>query len=478
MNGKNNLALFVIVAVACTLWLPNLFTKGMFLDGVYNALYAHKLAKGISTFWEPQTVYYRNPVAWGSAPLSALFLAGFYKVFGDHYFVDKIYSLTCALFQLLLIRWLWRVYFFEKEKEKGFWWLPCILWLISPFTSWCYSSNLMENTMCIFTTLALVSFLLFRKSENRWLVFSLIGGGSIFLAILAKGPVGLYPLAMPVFFLVGKNIPAARKTILYATVQILFLVILFAMVFSSGAPARFLHNYIAEQLGPSIKQGRIISLASFEVLVQILVMLWPILLVTALPFFISFKKQRKSSELLWDAFRFIGIGLSASLPIILSGKQRSFYLLPSLPAFVIGLSMLILPMLSFVRDMLTEGLKKKMILTAKVVCSIIIAGSLFLSFKNKGTILRDELLLKDLDGIQRVAGSKTKVIMADWEVYNEWALRGYLDRYYDKKICMPDDTAFIEFYLTKHGRIEGHVPSNARHVFSGGMMDLYFLPKP
>jgi 4-amino-4-deoxy-L-arabinose transferase-like glycosyltransferase len=475
-GGKNKpavkritLPIFLIAAIAALHWLPNLFTKGMFMDGVYDALFAHNLVRGIGGFWNPQTADYAHSEYWDNPQLSSYFLSLWYKVFGDYYWAEKLYSLFTALVQLVLIASLWRIYFSEKEETKRYAWLPCLLLLIVPLTSWCYSGNLMENTMSIFTTSSVMVFLFFLRNRKNLLLYSAIGGALIFLALLTKGPVALFPLAVPFFFIWVEENFNWKQSFAYMLIQFVVTAALFAFVFSMDAPKNFLQHYLDVQLLPVLTQQSSPGGSHFTILIQLLATLSPLFVLSALALFISKKESTSDKSLLKTALVFIVIGLSASAPIMLSAKQNKHYLLPSLPLFAVGFASLILP---FVKWLEGKFSNEKLVQVSKLGCVLVIALCIFLSVKNIGTYSRDEVLLTDIEKIQALVKSE-KVIRTDWSLYSDWALRVNLNRHYDKKICMPDETAPTSFYLTKAKERGDKLPATATRIYEGKMYDLY-----
>lgn len=469
---KISLSPLIVFAFACALWLPNLFTKGMFMDGVYHALFAHNLVHGIGGFWTPQTADYAHPSYWDNPQLSEYFLSLWYKLLGDYYWVEKLYSLFSALIQLVLISSLWRIYFADRAEAKKYSWLPCLLFLVIPLTSWCYSSNLMENVMSVFTTSSVIAFLIFLRRGKNLVLYSVIGGSLIFLALLTKGPVALFPLAVPFFFIWSQESFNWKKSFLYMLVQFAVMAVIFAFVFSIDASKNFLHHYLEVQLLPNLNHQSKDNTSHFAILLQLLLALSPLLVLSLITFFIGRKRAIEDKIFLSNALIFITIGLSASIPIMLSAKQNKHYLLPSLPLFAVGFACFIFPIVKLIEEKFSEQVNEKVSKTAKVACVIVIGVCLCLSIKNTGSYSRDETLLIDIEQIQLLVENEN-VIRADWSLYSDWALRVNLNRWYDKKICMPDEIAETNFYLTKSNEWGDRLPSTALKVYSGKKFDLY-----
>ena len=82
------------------------------------------------------------------------------------------------------------------------------------------------------------------------------------------------------------------------------------------------------------------------------------------------------------------------------------------------------------------------------------------------------MLLTDIEKIQALVKDE-KVIRADWSLYSDWALRVNLNRHYDKKICMPDEKALTNFYLTKSNKRGDKLREAAVKIYSRRKYDLY-----
>lgn len=460
---------WVVIAVACLLWLPFLLSKGMFVDGVYNAILAKNLAKGIGTFWTPTVNYLDTPVSWGCAPFSVFSLSIFYQLFGEHYILERVYSLICALIQLGLIAFVWKSCFSKNEASAVYSWLPVLLWLISPLTSWCYSNNLMENTMAIFTTASILTMLLYTRKET--IAYPIAGSLLVFLAVLSKGPVGLFPLGAPLIFIFFLDQGNRWGWLRYFGIQLAGFILLFALTVSMEEPRIFLQHYMEVQLKPALSptDGKL----SYEIIGQLVIALSPMLILSA----VSFGSRSSQPNLLgksvfWMASSFLLIGLSASLPILLSVKQSKFYLLPSISMFSLGFALLLLPVVQQIITRISGNWKRKISLGVKAVSVVAVFISIALSLHNKGAYSRDKALLLDVDRIQSFTGSRT-LLHAGWELNGEWHLFAYLNRLYDIRLVMPNAKNETGYYITRSGSQNGLPFNQYEKLYSGNKFDLY-----
>ena len=75
-------------------------------------------------------------------------------------------------------------------------WLPLALWLA--VGHWAYRHNILENTLGVFTVLSIYASLRALTGRRSWSLWTLLAGVAMAAALLAKGPVGLFPLVTPV----------------------------------------------------------------------------------------------------------------------------------------------------------------------------------------------------------------------------------------------------------------------------------------
>lgn len=324
--------------------------------------------------------------------------------------------------------------------------------------------------MAIFTTAALIAFLLFMQRQKRLFWFSLAGGLLIFLAIITKGPSALFALTAPLFiFLFSARNIGWRKIVLYLLIQAGTFFLIFAVVFSFNGPACFLHHYIEVQITPTIFHNNGFSLKSLKIIYELMLALLPIILLGGITFIITGKGPYKGPYFFYKkGLAFIIIGLSASLPIVLSNKQSSFYLLPALPFFAAGFAILLLPPINW----LAEGINDKVKRLIRIACFLAIGVSLFFCLKNRNKYSRDEEILTDIENIQPLIGTQKLIPAGGW-LWTEYSLYGYLYRLYGERLCMPDEKCVSDFYITKPGIAPGELPRNAIKIYSGKKLELY-----
>lgn len=457
----------MLVAFAATLWLPNLLTQGMFMDGVFNALLGLNLANGVGSFWAPLTADYAQPNYWDNPQLSPFFLSLYYKAIGPYYWVDKLYPLTLAILQLILIALGWRIYFGSRPDIKQYYWLPGMLWLLIPLTSWGYSSNVMECTMTIFTTLSILLFFIYLRTGKLLLLYATGGGLFILLAMLTKGPVALFPLTAPLFFLYAEKELRWHKALTYMAVQLTATAIAFAAVFSRPDAANFLQHYLDGQLLRSLTHQFGNSAPPYTIFIQLAMALAPLLGLAVVAAFIKSTSFNRTM-LVKTALVFIVIGLSASAPIALSAKQNKHYLIPSLPVFAMGFACLVLPLIQLIETTADRIGGSTLKQAGTLISIMVLSACISLSLTNWGNYSRDENLLRDLDQISELTGHQP-LLPASGSLYTDWPLRANLYRHHLQKITMPGQIKPTGFYLVPTGE---PAPADSL-IYTGKLYDLY-----
>lgn len=123
---------------------------GMDPDGVLYAAMARNLSLGIGTLWEPSFSITSFHSFFEHPPLAIYFQSIFFKVFGQHWWIENLYSFLMAVCQFSLISWYW------LHTKKTSWHslgLLLFLWICIPFNHK-YVHNLLPATLTVFTTLS------------------------------------------------------------------------------------------------------------------------------------------------------------------------------------------------------------------------------------------------------------------------------------------------------------------------------------
>ena len=273
--------------------------------------------------------------------------------------------------------------------------------------------------MNIFVTLA-VLFLLksFKKDQLKNI---LSAGISLSLAFLTKGFVGLFPLSIFLwYYIIFKEI--SIKEMFYKSIFLfIFAAIPFILLYFFYPKAiESIYQYFNQQVLRSISQIQTVE-NRFFIIERFLYDLAPPLIICLIIFYISFKKgvRLSANEKRWMLF-FTALGTSGVLPIMISMKQSSFYILTVFPFYSVALSILVAP---FIAEIIPKKTTQPYILGG-----LIIITSIFMSIKQIGVTGRDHELLKDIKLILKVIPMSNSISI-DENMSEDYQLIGYFARY-------------------------------------------------
>jgi 4-amino-4-deoxy-L-arabinose transferase-like glycosyltransferase len=426
--------------------LPYLFADGMFLDGVIYATISRNLAIGEGSMWFPVLTrtlfnpFYEHP------PLVFWIQSVFFRIMGDHLFVERFYSFLTGLITMGLMVKAWQIIWRENKTMLNLSWLPVLLWSIIPVNTWAFRNDLLENTMGIFTLMAIILIMKILRSEKQIYTFAAGAGIMVFLAALSKGFVALFPLAAPLLaWLVFRKRhfqKMAASTFFIILVPVVLLTIL--MLFPDAH--QNLMTYFHIQVFKGITGQTKMVNTRWISMIQLFMELLPILLLTGtVLIYCRLKKLPSdawnSDTLKWALF-LVMVGLSASLPLTISLKQSRYYLVPSFPYFALAGAVFIAPYLGqWVNHVNASGRKFK---TYRYVSILFLAGVLVFSTTRYGTIGRnaDELIPMYKIGAIVPRCSTVSICPSMW---TDWNLHAYYYRYF--RISLESDQHHRTYFL-------------------------------
>lgn len=381
------------------LLVPNIFQEGLFMDGLIYSTLAHNLANGIGTFWFPSfsktlmiNFHEHPPLVFGIQSM-------FFRLLGDAFYVEKIYSTLTAILTAWFIMLIWEKISYS-QKIRELYWLPILLWITIPNCFWSYNNNMLENTMGLFSLAAVYCLLTSLNKQFRLqILYFLLAGLLLFFSFLSKGFTGLFPLAFFFcYYLIFSKSFGGKSMLINSLIMLTVFFTISALFLYINEPALgSLTKYFNSQVLESLQGKRVVVQRWFimSVLLRELLIIITITIVLVLMYYKkSFLQIKKESKAIGNFILFILIGLSASAPIMISPKQLGFYIVPSLPYFAIGFSMLIAHIVSAYLDRINQiSLGFKLF---KYLGYSLIFLSIFLSTINYGNYTRDKLLIHDV----------------------------------------------------------------------------------
>jgi hypothetical protein len=420
----------LIVSLFFILIIRDLFRDGMFMDGMLYSTVAHNLANGLGSFWHPYFSQTVMPDFHEQPPLLFGIEALFFKVFGSSLYVERIYGLFITLISMFLITKLWKFFFTDKpEKELG--WLALLFWFSIPVCCWSYVNNVEEPTMGMFD-LGAILFISksFIQNNKTWLNLS-IAALMLIAASLCKGIQGLFPLAAIFFYwAVFRKISFSRmlaQSAFLTTIIIAFYGIILLNETVRSSYVMYIHNRIT----PAFTDPGITHPNRFGILLRLFQELIPaFVLVIAGGIFFGIKKKYTAIDKnsLRISLWFLLIALSGTLPLMSTKVQSGFYFVMALPYFAIAFACLFAPSLSTIIGQINTTSKKFKIYTTGIW--LILAASVVFSIV---TVLyipkRDKEMLHDVYCTASII-SKGSIISIPVEIYNEWSLQTYYNRYF------------------------------------------------
>lgn len=435
MNSKKvNTPFFVFsFSIMAILLFPQLFQEGLFMDGLIYSTLSHNLAEGFGTFWFPkfsETImfeYFEHP------PLVFGIQSLFFRLLGDSFFVEKIYSFITALLTALFIILIWKKITYKTEF-KYMYWLPVILWITIPKAFWSYNNNMLENTMGLFS-LAAIYFLFISidiSNITKRIACICLSAMLVLLGFLSKGFPALFPIVFFfLYFLVFRSKTGIRRTIIHSIIFVLALTgITILLIGWNDVAIESLGKYIKTQVFESLRGERVVVSRWFIMKVLFTELLAVLIISTLFIIFYyrtSIRKIKNETFSIRYFILFLLIGLSATAPIMISPKQLSFYIVPSLPYFAIGFSILIAHIIgNYINRIDIRSIWFKIF---RISGFLLLLISILLSILNYGGYCRDEELIKDVVTIgnhipehSTINNSKT--------ICKSWLTMGYIQRKY------------------------------------------------
>src|SRR5713226_5809017 len=227
--------LCLAISLYCLLVLPRMLSYGMFMDGVVYASIARNMAENYGSFWQPYYTATIYPTFYEHPPLGFWLQSWAYRLCGDSVYVEAWWGFCVGTLTVLVLVGIWRCLTPQGYALAGAW-FPIMLFIVTPMTSWALANNMLENTMTFFILLSVLLCLLSLQNPHRGFscLYGILSGLSIFCAILIKGPVAMFPMAMPFIYSINAS-KKIMKTCTTLFVLSMTLTVSFGLIFSLNA---------------------------------------------------------------------------------------------------------------------------------------------------------------------------------------------------------------------------------------------------
>jgi len=431
----NRIFFFFSMAILGVVLLPYWLSPGMFFDGVTYAAVAKNWSQGAGEFWIP-FYHHRDEPFTAHPPLLYSLLGSLYILLGDAWWVEEIYNFLTYLASIMI-----SVAVFQKISlnDRLFGFLPLLLLVITPLYSWAFRSTLLDNTVTVFALLAVYAWLNFVLTYR----FYFLAAGIIFVisGFMVKGPPALFPLMfLPVYtILFHRN--SLKSWVVSFTPLVFTGIILLAIILFNSKAANFFEAYFTKQVLGSIQGIETINNGRFYLLQKLLLELTPMGVLTGV-FTVIGRKKKQSFSFQWVTL-FLMIAIAASLPLLISQKQRAFYLVPSLPFFAIAFSLIIEPYVTS----FCQSVKPNAIKVSGIVVFLVALFAVASSFVTRSFLSKDAEVINDMRQISTVVKPRSTLRCSSNTAVN-WKMVAYAARYGGYTL---DDQSDANYYLCIRG---------------------------
>ncbi|MCX6230217.1 MAG: hypothetical protein NTZ33_01620 [Bacteroidetes bacterium] len=393
----NNTFKIFVFSIFLILILPKIFMDGLFMDGLIYSSIGNNLAIHLGTFFSPRfsstlfsSFHEHPPLVFGIESL-------FFKLFGNAFYIEKIYSGITALLTALIIILIWK----KTTKYPELYWLPILFWITIERVFWSFNNNMLENTLGLFSITSIYVLILSIKNVGlKKNIYIFIASFLLFLSFLSKGFTGLFPLGFYFLYFIANYRYYSIKKVIFNTFLLIILFLSVILIFFLIFPQAYesISKYIETQVVSSIAgKNRVGSRFSFicgffeELILILLICTFFILInIKRIKIFMSDLKENKTHLIF-----FLFIGLSAFIPLMVSPKLSLFYMVPSFPYFAIFFSILIGDIINnYINHLNKYSLSIKLF---RVFIYLIIVSTIIFTVLNFGKPYRDKDLITDIN---------------------------------------------------------------------------------
>jgi len=418
-KAKQTPFFILITAIFLGIISPFMLSDGMFMDGLLYAAISNNMAHGMGNAWDLFLTNTFYPHFHEHPPLAFVLQSALFKLFGDSILIERFYSLSTFAITAFVMTKIWKETISEQYKNIS--WLPLVFWITMPLVSWAAPNNMLENTMMIFTSLSVL--FIIKSTKSNSLLYLSLSGIMIFLAVLTKGLVALFPFALIFWIFVFNKkfsfLRFSKDLVISLSAMILSFIVLFIFIPDSYDS---LLAYFNKQILGSIENAQTVD-SRFFIVFRLFKELIPSLIIMLI-IVISTRKQKTNNND-W-IFILLALGLSGVLPIMISMKQSGFYILATFPIFSIAIALKIAPKLSILTEKInTQSSKFK---AFKYISYTLLLISIILLFSRINTIGRDEDKIEDVYSMVKII-PKSTTIGIQKEIRTEWSMHGYFQRY-------------------------------------------------
>ena len=428
-HASRHVLLLLAVAVYCLLVFPRMLSYGMFLDGITYASIARNMADNYGSFWRPYYTATVGPLFYEHPPLGFWLQSWAYRLCGDVVYVETLWGFCAGALILVGLGGIWRCHIPQGTTLAGTW-FPILLLVIIPMTPWILSNNMLENTMTVFVMASVYSCLLSLREtkQSLSLLYGLLSGLNTFFAFLVKGPVALFSLIVPLISIIQREEKFSKILLTNFCVIFAFLVSIAIMLTMNDESRAFFGHYFDKQIMDSLYGKREVSVSRFNMLYAVCrEIVAPLILSGLLTFFIYRLRKFTIRSINYRLFLYyLCIALMSSLPLLVSPKQRRWYVFPSLPFYVLAIASVFNDIALEVEQWLNQN--KKLCSGILKFSMLIFPASLLLMFLGKNYIGRHEDFYNDFSRQPLHIEERAMISVYPGTLETQWSLVANMQR--------------------------------------------------
>jgi len=281
--------------------------------------------------------------------------------------------------------------------------------------------------MSIFVCLAVLFY--FKSAQNNRFLWITLSALSLSLGLLTKGFFCLYIWGLPFFIWAFKRNKSPLQTSTDTIVLVLITILPIAVLYYSSAYAHnYMVTYFTKQVMGSIENVHTVD-TRFAIVQGFFGSILAPLLFAFLILLVARKMKMPKSFIsmnIREFLMFCTIALSGVIPIMISLKQRNFYILTVYPLFAIGLAYYLLPTIKELTSTIVFRSQSFKVLQ-KITIGIIIASTSLFFYQTK-RMERDSDLIYDSKIIIKEIGKDITLNICE-ELRSNYSLHGYFSRY-------------------------------------------------
>mgnify|MGYP003387493840 CR=1 FL=1 len=260
--GPNRLARLGLWLVLANVLFFHVLRRLVGLDGAGDgSLYAgiaRNLAEGQGSRWDLNFSQHFFSGFTEHPPLMIWIEAGLFRLFGDTLVVEKAFSFFLLLLNGAFIVFIWRQ-LSRGSRYQNYDVVALILTLVAGRIGYAFASSLIENLQMAFTAFAVLCVVIaYQDGMDRRHRFFLMfcSGALIELALLTKGPVGLFPLATPLLYFTAFRAQRFTDVVLDMAIIASTFIVLSLAILAFTEPREYFVRYSNIQVVASLAGAR------------------------------------------------------------------------------------------------------------------------------------------------------------------------------------------------------------------------------